>query len=705
MERKGVVYMKSLILAEKPSVARELARVLGCKQQSKSYLEGQQYIVTWALGHLVELKMPEKYDTKYRTWNLEDLPIIPDKMGLDVMKQTNHQFRAIESLVKRNDIKEIIIATDAGREGELVARWILEKIRVRKPLKRLWISSYTDKAIKEGFKNLKPGQQFENLYQSAICRAEADWLIGLNVTRALTTKYKDPLSAGRVQTPTLALILERDNEIQKFVPKEFWTIKVSLGASEAEWEKDGEKRIFELDSVNRIKESLEKSEAIVENVKKSSKKEPQPLPYDLTELQRDCNKRFGFSAKKTSTVLQRLYEQYKLVTYPRTDSRYLTTDMEATMLERLQAMQSGYKEETLHPIKNRGKVSNKKVFNNEKVTDHHAIIPTEERLRLDVLDNDERKVYDIIARRFLALFYPEYESETTQVSLKAGNEKLVLRDTTIINLGFKKVLNKENSPTEISKKVSLEVGKKFPIKAVQVTKGLTEPPSRFSEADLLGRMEKFGLGTPATRADLIERIIETEVVERQNGKLFPTAKGKQLFELVNDELKSPDLTAKWEQQLELISKGKASPKEFLQNIRKQTERLVSEIKGSNKTFKAHNLTGSKCPECESFLKERNTKEGKILVCSSHECSYRRRKDPKLSNRRCPQCRKKMEIHDGKAGAYFQCRPCNLVEKAEHKKKAVSKHEERKLVQKYSGKDDDFGTSLGDLLKAALKDKE
>lgn len=388
----------------------------------------------------------------------------------------------------------------------------------------------------------------------------------------------------------------------------------------------------------------------------------------------------------------------------RTDSKYLTTDMEATMLERLQAMTSGYKDETSLPIKNRGKVATRKVFNNEKVTDHHAIIPTEERLRLDVLDSDERKVYDLVARRFLALFYPEYEFETTHILFKAGTEQLVLRETNILDLGFKKVLAKE-SGTSDSRKVHFEQGKTFTIRSVQLSKGLTEAPSRFTEADLLGRMEKFGLGTPATRADLIERIIETEVVERQNGKLIPTAKGKQLFELVNDELKSPDLTAKWEEQLELIAKGKASPKQFLQNIRKQTEKLVNEIKGSNKSYRAHNLTGSKCPECQSFLKERNTKEGKILVCSSHECNYRRRKDPKLSNRRCPQCHKKMEIHEGKAGAYFQCRPCNLVEKAEAKKKAVTKHEERKLVQKYSAKNDDFGTSLGDLLKAALEDKK
>ncbi|MFL6556354.1 MAG: DNA topoisomerase, partial [Bacillus sp. (in: firmicutes)] len=330
--------MKSLVLAEKPSVARELARVLGCNQKHKSYMEGNQYIVTWALGHLIELKMPEHYDTKYKTWNLEDLPIIPPKMGLMVMKQTNHQFRAIEALAKRQDINECIIATDAGREGELVARWILEKIRWNKPLKRLWISSQTDKAIKDGFKQLKPGKQFEDLYHSAVCRAEADWLIGLNVTRALTTKYKDPLSAGRVQTPTLALVLDREQQIQSFVPKEYWTIRADIGPLSTDWERDNEKRIFDKTKAETIQSKVIGKKAVLDKIDRKKKSEPQPLPYDLTELQRDANKRFGFSAKKTSTVLQRLYEQYKLVTYPRTDSRYLTTDMMNTMTDRLQVI-------------------------------------------------------------------------------------------------------------------------------------------------------------------------------------------------------------------------------------------------------------------------------------------------------------------------------------------------------------------------------
>lgn len=696
--------MKSLVLAEKPSVAREIARVLGCSQTHKSYIEGPKYIVTWALGHLIELKMPEHYDTKYKQWNLEDLPIIPDKMGLKVMKQTSHQYKAIESLAKRKDVKECIIATDAGREGELVARWILEKIRWNKPIKRLWISSHTDRSIKEGFAKLRPGSEYENLYASAVCRAEADWLIGLNVTRALTTKYKDPLSAGRVQTPTLALVMEREKAIQTFKPQEYWTISAQIGPLKADWEENGEKRIFSQDKADRIVANGKGQKAVVQSINRTAKSEQQPLPYDLTELQRDANKRFGFSAKKTSSVLQKLYEQHKLVTYPRTDSRYLTTDMEATMLDRVEAIAGGYKEEVRSILANKGKVLAKRVFNNEKVTDHHAIIPTEERLFLRDLESDERKLYDLIVKRFLALFYPAYQYETVRAVFDVNGETFSTKETVVVDAGFKAITGKDE---ELSgqKLGQITKGQSFSIGQVQAEKKLTEPPARFSESDILGQMEKYGLGTPATRAEIIERIIETEVVERKNGRLHPTPKGKQLMDLVNEELTSPELTAKWEKELEAISRGKGDPKQFLKRIRKQTEQLISEIKTSDKSYRAHNLTGSKCPECQSLLKERNTKEGKILVCSSSECNYRKRKDPKLSNRRCPQCKKKMEMHEGKAGLYFQCRKCNVVEKAEERKKAVNKREERKLVQKYSQKEENFGNSLGDLLKAALEKKD
>ncbi|MGV3265071.1 DNA topoisomerase III [Cytobacillus pseudoceanisediminis] len=697
--------MKSLVLAEKPSVAREIARVLGCRQSHKSYMEGDKYIVTWALGHLIELKMPEHYDTKYKNWNLEDLPIIPDQMGLKVMKQTSHQYKAIENLAKRKDIKEIIIATDAGREGELVARWILEKIRWRKTIKRLWISSVTDRAIRDGFQNLKPGKQFEDLYESAVCRAEADWLIGLNVTRALTTKYKDPLSAGRVQTPTLALVMEREALIQKFVPKEYWTIRSQIGPLQADWEKNGEKRIFSKEAADEVLSKVKGQKAVIHSIIRKEKTEPQPLPYDLTELQRDANKRYGFSAKKTSNVLQKLYEQHKLVTYPRTDSRYLTKDMEATMMDRLHGIAASYKDEVKPILANQGKVLAKRVFNNEKVTDHHAIIPTEERVHLSDLSADERKLYELILRRFLAIFHNPYKYETIHASIEVNSETFTARETAVIDLGYRKVERSSDEETGKQSLRNISKGQSFTVQTAELSAKLTEPPLRYSEADILTQMEKYSLGTPATRAEIIERLLDTEAIERQNGRLFPTKKGKQLMDLVNEDLKSPELTAKWEQELEKIARGKADPKEFLQNIRKQTRTLVSEIKKSDKSYRAHNLTGSKCPECDSFLKERNTKDGKILVCSNLDCNFRKRKDPKLSNRRCPQCRKKMEIHQGKAGAYFQCRPCNVVEKAQDKKKAVNKREERKLVQKYTQKEDSFGTSLGDLLKAAMEDKD
>ncbi|MCM3390908.1 MULTISPECIES: DNA topoisomerase III [Cytobacillus] len=697
--------MKSLVLAEKPSVAREIARVLGCRQSHKSYMEGDKYIVTWALGHLIELKMPEHYDSKYKNWNLEDLPIIPDQMGLKVMKQTSHQYKAIENLAKRKDIKEIIIATDAGREGELVARWILEKIRWRKTIKRLWISSVTDRAIRDGFQKLKPGKQFEDLYESAVCRAEADWLIGLNVTRALTTKYKDPLSAGRVQTPTLALVMDREALIQKFVPKEYWTIRAQIGPLQADWEKNGEKRIFSKEAADGVLSKVKGQKAVIHSIIRKEKTEPQPLPYDLTELQRDANKRYGFSAKKTSNVLQKLYEQHKLVTYPRTDSRYLTKDMEATMMDRLHGIAASYKDEVKPILANQGKVLAKRVFNNEKVTDHHAIIPTEERVHLSDLSADERKLYELILRRFLAIFHNPYKYETIHASIEVNSETFTARETAVIDLGYRKVERSSDEETGKQSLKNISKGQSFTVQTAELSAKLTEPPLRYSEADILTQMEKYSLGTPATRAEIIERLLDTEAIERQNGRLFPTKKGKQLMDLVNEDLKSPELTAKWEQELEKIARGKADPKEFLQNIRKQTRTLVSEIKKSDKSYRAHNLTGSKCPECDSFLKERNTNDGKILVCSNLDCNFRKRKDPKLSNRRCPQCRKKMEIHQGKAGAYFQCRPCNVVEKAQDKKKAVNKREERKLVQKYTQKEDSFGTSLGDLLKAAMEDKD
>lgn len=691
--------MKSLVLAEKPSVARDLARVLGSKQTKKGYIEGPKYVVTWALGHLVELQTPEDYDNQYKTWRLEDLPIMPEKMKLKVIRKVSSQFRTVSDLAKRKDIGELIIATDAGREGELVARWIMEKVRWNKPFKRLWISSQTDKAIRDGFKQLKPGKEFNRLYDSAVCRSEADWLIGLNVTRALTTKYEEPLSAGRVQTPTLAMIIEREQVINIFKPSEYWTLTAQFSSFEAAWQKGNEKRIFDEKRAKELHSKLS-GEAVVNTIKRKMHKEAQPLPYDLNELQRDANKRFNFSAKKTLNVLQKLYEQHKLVTYPRTDSRYLTTDMVSTMKERLESISAVYKEE-VRPILRNAQLP-KRVVNNEKVSDHHAIIVTDQPVFLQDLSADERKLYDLIAKRFISLFYPAYEYEVVKAELEVNGEQLVASGKQVVNAGFKKVSGGESEATV--KLPDMKEGSKLSIQDVTMKSAFTEPPQRYTEADLLGQMEKHNLGTPATRADIIEKLLQNESIDRQNNRLHATKKGKQLIDLVADELKSPELTAKWERELEAIAKGKGNAKEFLTNIREQTEKLVKQVKTSNQTYKPHNLTGSKCPECGTFLKEKKTKQGRVLVCSSLECSYRRAKDPKLSNRRCPQCHKRMEIHSGKAGTYFQCRSCQVVEKAEDKKKKISKREERKLLNKYND-DGAFGSSLGDALKQALQDKK
>ncbi|WP_209369159.1 DNA topoisomerase III [Priestia megaterium] len=691
--------MKSLVLAEKPSVARDLARVLGSTQTKKGYIEGPKYVVTWALGHLVELQTPEDYDNQYKTWRLEDLPIMPEKMKLKVIRKVSSQFRTVSDLAKRKDIGELIIATDAGREGELVARWIMEKVRWNKPFKRLWISSQTDKAIRDGFKQLKPGKEFNRLYDSAVCRSEADWLIGLNVTRALTTKYEEPLSAGRVQTPTLAMIIEREQVINTFKPSEYWTLTAQFSSFEAAWQKGNEKRIFDEKRAKELHSKLS-GEAVVNTIKRKMHKEAQPLPYDLNELQRDANKRFNFSAKKTLNVLQKLYEQHKLVTYPRTDSRYLTTDMVSTMKERLESISAVYKEE-VRPILRNAQLP-KRVVNNEKVSDHHAIIVTDQPVFLQDLSADERKLYDLIAKRFISLFYPAYEYEVVKAELEVNGEQLVASGKQVVNAGFKKVSGGESEATV--KLPDMKEGSKLSIQDVTMKSAFTEPPQRYTEADLLGQMEKHNLGTPATRADIIEKLLQNESIDRQNNCLHATKKGKQLIDLVADELKSPELTAKWERELEAIAKGKGNAKEFLTNIREQTEKLVKQVKTSNQTYKPHNLTGSKCPECGSFLKEKKTKQGRVLVCSSLECSYRRAKDPKLSNRRCPQCHKRMEIHSGKAGTYFQCRSCQVVEKAEDKKKKISKREERKLLNKYND-DGAFGSSLGDALKQALQDKK
>ncbi|MBD2868121.1 DNA topoisomerase III [Paenibacillus arenilitoris] len=719
--------MKSLVLAEKPSVAKEIARVLGCGQKHKSHLEGSGYVVTWALGHLVTLAEPEEYDPKYKTWNLEDLPLLPQKMNLKVMKETSHQFKAVAQLCKRQDIGELIIATDAGREGELVARWIMELVHWRKPFKRLWISSQTDKAIKDGFNDLKPGKDYNHLYASAVCRAEADWLIGLNVTRALTTKYNAQLAAGRVQTPTLSMLIEREREIQSFQSQPYWNVTADFGTFSALWrEQDGhDGRIWDRADAESIVSRIRSVPAKVDKLRTVEKAEPHPQAYDLTELQRDANKRLGFSAKQTSNVLQKLYEQHKLVTYPRTDSRYLSSDMVPTLKGRLESIAVGPYAPLARRLLRGQPAVTKRIVDDSKVTDHHAIIPTEQYVNLAALSGDERRLYDLIVRRFIALFYGPYRYDETSVVLVAGNDRFYAKGKTEKDKGWKEVYqtdghagseyeDEDDEDEEAGQSRDdrqpaqllppLTAGQTLPVRSGKVRELRTMPPARYTEATLLTRMEKHGLGTPATRADIIEKLLGTDTITRTQNKLMPTGKGKQLIELVVDELRSPELTAKWEQDLEKIAKGKGDPSAFMRSIRQQAAKWVSEVIAETKEYKPHNVTHSRCPECGKPLLEVKGKRGKSLVCADRDCGYRRSAEPQLSNKRCPQCRKKMEIRDGKAGKFAQCRPCNVIEMLGDKQGGkANRKQNQKLIEQYSD-NATLSNSLADKLKAALEKK-
>ncbi|RED52993.1 DNA topoisomerase 3 [Cohnella phaseoli] len=706
--------MKTLVLAEKPSVAREIARVMGSHNKNKSYIEGPKYVVTWALGHLVGLAEPEDYDSKLGSWALEDLPILPESMKLKVLRESSHQFKAVQQLMRRPDIGELIVATDAAREGELLARWIIDMVKWKKPFQRLWISSQTDKAIKEGFASLKPGSQYERLYQSARCRAEADWMIGLNVTRALTCKFGSPLSAGRVQTPTLGMIMQREKEILSFRSEEFSQLRVNLGKFEALWRgPNGDSRIFDAAKAKELQDKLSGKTGKIVSLKKSEKSVPHPLAYDLTELQRDANRLLGFSAKMTSNVLQRLYEQHKLVTYPRTDSRYLTSDMTGTLKERLSAVAIGPYAPLARPLLRGQLPISKRIVDDSKVTDHHAIIPTEQVVMLNALSNEERRLYDLIVRRFISLFYGPARFDQVAVIVQAVGETLSAKGTTIKDAGWRAVYDGQSMEDEESDDSAddkdtllpeLREGEALEVKLCRIQTGRTSPPKRYTEAALLTQMEKHGLGTPATRADIIEKLVSSDTIDRQGNSLHPTGKGKQLIELAPADLRSPDLTARWEAELERIARGQGKADPFLKGIRDMARELVGGVKNSNASYVPHNVSASHCPDCGTRMLEKKTKRGLLLTCPNDDCGYRRSGDQQLSNRRCPQCHKKMVLKEGKAGKYVQCLPCGLTETLNKDSTHMNKREQQRLVSQFSKQQEPLGNSLGDLLKAAMEKK-
>lgn len=691
--------MKKLILAEKPSVARDIGRILNANEKKKNYLEGKNYVITWALGHLLGLKMPEDLNKKWEKWQLETLPMLPKFIGTKPLPKTRSQLKTIESLVKRKDINEIVIATDAGREGELVARWILQYVHANKKVTRLWISSQTDKAVKQGFKELKPAEKYDNLYESALARATADWLVGLNVTRALTVKYQDNLSAGRVQTPTLALVRRQEEKIEKFMPQKYYRIALRLGNQTAYMKQKNIYAIKERDEAEKKKRHLDNFKGQIRNINSKVKREAAPLLYDLTELQREANKRYGYSAKKTLSLVQSLYEIHKVVSYPRTDSRYLSNDIKSTLMERLQAIRK-YDSRAEESIKNKAKVILKKVFNDSKVTDHHALIPTEQVPNYSKFSADEQKIYNLIVSRFLGIFAQPYTVEELRVVVTFDKDEFIFVGKKVLDYGWK---NKD-----ASEEVALNLKKDTIVSPnFTVEEKLTTPPSPLTEAGLLAQMEKFGLGTPATRAEIIEKLVKSELMERTGHALRVTPKGKQLLNLVNKELVSPKLTAKWEKQLEDIAHGKMKSQKFIGDIKNDTKRLVSEVKNSKEDYKDFSLTKKRCPECNSFLKVRKTRDGEIYVCSNPECNYRRRKDAKVSNHRCPQCHRKMLIVEGKNGKYFRCKYDGTTEKMTvgKKNKKMTKHEERRLLKKINQDDEPQESPLALALKAAMSKNE
>ena len=691
--------MKKLILAEKPSVARDIGRILNANEKKKNYLEGKNYVITWALGHLLGLKMPEDLNKKWEKWQLETLPMLPKFIGTKPLPKTRSQLKTIESLVKRKDINEIVIATDAGREGELVARWILQYVHANKKVTRLWISSQTDKAVKQGFKELKPAEKYDNLYESALARATADWLVGLNVTRALTVKYQDNLSAGRVQTPTLALVRRQEEKIEKFMPQKYYRIALRLGNQTAYMKQKNIYAIKERDEAEKKKRHLDNFKGQIRNINSKVKREAAPLLYDLTELQREANKRYGYSAKKTLSLVQSLYEIHKVVSYPRTDSRYLSNDIKSTLMERLQAIRK-YDSRAEESIKNKAKVILKKVFNDSKVTDHHALIPTEQVPNYSKFSADEQKIYNLIVSRFLGIFAQPYTVEELRVVVTFDKDEFIFVGKKVLDYGWK---NKD-----ASEEVALNLKKDTVVSPnFTVEEKLTTPPSPLTEAGVLAQMEKFGLGTPATSAEIIEKLVKSELMERTGHALRVTPKGKQLLNLVNKELVSPKLTAKWEKQLEDIAHGKMKSQKFIGDIKNDTKRLVSEVKNSKENYKDFSLTKKRCPECNSFLKVRKTRDGEIYVCSNPECNYRRRKDAKVSNHRCPQCHRKMLIVEGKNGKYFRCKYDGTTEKMTvgKKNKKMTKHEERRLLKKINQDDEPQESPLALALKTAMGKNE
>ena len=634
---------KILVIAEKPSVARDIAKVLKANQKGDGCLIGEKYVVSWAVGHLVTLAEPEEYDEKYKKWNFSTLPILPEEMKLKAIKQTRDQLKVLHKWMHSREIDSLICATDSGREGELIFRYIYEITKCIKPFERLWISSMTEEAIKEGFATLKDGKEYDLLYTSAKCRSEADWLVGMNATRAYTLRYHALLSIGRVQTPTLAIIVDRQKEIDAFVAEDYFEVQADFGGYTGIWiDKEEHTRIEKEETAKEIVAKVNGKNAIITKVEKEEKKMPPPLLYDLTELQRDCNKKFGFSAKKTLDIAQNLYEKRKMITYPRTDSRYLSDDMKGKVRNTIRRLHElGEYAPYAQPLTENISFT-KRIIDNTKVTDHHAIIPTDGKLRVDSLTEEERKVFSLVAARFLAVFYPYYRYETTKVYAEAEEERFLSKGTVVLEEGWQAVekaltpaaaAKKKKKDEEEQKLPALKEGEQRKIEKATVQKKKTKPPTPYTESSLLSAMENAGrfvedealkeqmkdsgLGTPATRAAIIERLLTVGYIVRKGKTLIPTEKGRKLIEVVPNEMRSPQTTGKWEKGLSSIAKGNMTEERFMASIRRYVQFLIQDAASGRRAdvvFPEEQIRGKrrkanafgKCPICGRDILE-NTK--------------------------------------------------------------------------------------------------
>ncbi len=631
---------KKLVIAEKPSVAKEIGKVLKCSKKGDGYIFGDNYIITWAIGHLVTLCDPEDYDKKLKKWNINTLPIKPKQMKLKAIKNTKKQLEIVYKLINNNEVTSLICATDSGREGELIFRYIYEISKCNKPFDRLWISSMTDKAIKEGFKKLKNGHEYDNLYYSAKCRSEADWLVGINATRAFTLKYNTLLSIGRVQTPTLAILVERQKEVNNFKPEVYYEISSQYENFKGKWIDKALKnsKIKNKDDAEKTVEDVKGKIGVVKSLKKENKKERPPLLYDLTELQIDCNKKFGYTAKRTLQIAQDLYEKKKMITYPRTDSKYLSSDMKGKLQSIIKSVHVPQYEKYVEHIFSKDKLNiTSRIINDSKITDHHAIIPTGKKINFSNFNRDEFNVMDLIIRRFLSAFYEDYLYSVTTAIVEINTHNFISKGTVVKQLGFNELYKDfKNNKTEKDILPNLKEGDQIKLIKAMLSEKKTKPPKLYTEATLLSAMEhagrfvedesikeslrESGMGTPATRASIIERLVSVKYVKRDGKKLIPTDKGMKVIEVVPNELKSPEITGKWEKGLNLINKGDMKVDRFMSSIGRFVDYIIVESnKNTDIVFENEGFNKSKvkkienCPKCKKGIILENAK---AFYCSN-----------------------------------------------------------------------------------------